>query len=301
MSDTPTPTYIPGRYDPSSFHDPFHTFTVATFNVRGGNKDNYFNYLAQHANQHNISILGIQETKIHAGNETHLLYSRTNSHYTGLWNHTETHFHGKGVGFLIHKSWATYLTTTFSDKNGRGIGVRFGFKHGFQLTVINCYFPPKTSGTYSSDFQQLHNWVTTQIDKHRRDGAHVLLLGDFNGVVNPAIDRNSTTKTTSTSELALYPWLSSRCFVDTFRLLHPTTPLFTFHRPNEPDTSRIDMIWSSSGLAPYLLHTNTYEPDEFESSDHSMFLATFHLHTGECPTVSHCVSTRCRHGAIFGE
>ncbi|KAG0042041.1 hypothetical protein BGZ90_009550, partial [Linnemannia elongata] len=39
------------------------------------------------------------------------------------------------------------------------------------------------------------------------------------------------------------------------------------------------MVWASSGMAPYLLHTNTYEPDEFESSDHSMFLATFDLHT----------------------
>ncbi|KAF9536744.1 hypothetical protein EC957_009809, partial [Mortierella hygrophila] len=39
------------------------------------------------------------------------------------------------------------------------------------------------------------------------------------------------------------------------------------------------MIWASSGLTSYLLRTNTYEPDKFESSDHSIFLATFDLHT----------------------
>jgi exonuclease III len=223
--------------------------------------------------------LGVQETKIQADKDRHLLYSRSNSHYTGIWNHTATHYNGKGVGILIHKTWSTYLTTTFSDQNGRGIGVLFGFKHGFQLAVINCYFPPKGSNTYTSDFQQLHEWVTTHVDKHRARGAHVLLLGDFNGVVNPAIDRVSTNRTSSTPELSLFPWLLERCFVDTLRSLHPSNPLFTFRSHHQVDTSRIDMVWASAGLASYLLRTDILAPEEFESTDHSLMLATFDLHT----------------------
>lgn len=47
MSDTPNPTYIAGQFDPRTLHDPFRTFTVATLNVRGANKDHYF-----HSQQH---------------------------------------------------------------------------------------------------------------------------------------------------------------------------------------------------------------------------------------------------------
>lgn len=39
------------------------------------------------------------------------------------------------------------------------------------------------------------------------------------------------------------------------------------------------MVWASAGLAPYLIRTETQEPEEFESTDHSLMKATFDLHS----------------------
>jgi len=107
----------------------------------------------------------VQETKLQANKDHHLLFRDSTCQYTGLWNHPTTHFNSKGVGLLVHKTWSKYIIETFSDNNGRGIGALFGFKHGFRLAVINCYFPPQGSNSHKTDFQPLHEWATAQIDK----------------------------------------------------------------------------------------------------------------------------------------
>ncbi|KAF9081033.1 hypothetical protein BGX29_004792, partial [Mortierella sp. GBA35] len=178
------------------------------------------------------------------------------------------------VGLLIHKLWSKYLIETLSDNNGRGIGALFGFKHGFRLAVINCYFPPSGSDSHKTDFQPLHDWVTAQVDKMQNDGTHILLMGDFNGVVNPAIDRASSNRTSSNPELRLFPWLSGRRYIDSYRSLNPTALSFTFR-----DVSRLDMVWASPGLASYLLGTGVLEPDELTPSDHAIMFSIFDLHT----------------------
>ncbi|KAF9082699.1 hypothetical protein BGX29_003679, partial [Mortierella sp. GBA35] len=226
-------------------YDPFRALTVATFNVRGGNATNFFNYLADHITTLNITILGVQETKLQANKDHHLLFRDSTCQYTGLWNHPTTHFNSKGVGLLVHKTWSKYIIETFSDNNGRGIGALFGFKHGFRLAVINCYFPPQGSNSHKTDFQPLHEWATAQIDKMQNAGVHVLMLGDFNGVVNPAIDRASSNRASSNPELRF----------------------------------RLDMVWASPGLASYLIRTTVKAPDQLTPSDHSIMLSTFDLHT----------------------
>ena len=275
MTDTTIPTYRTGHFDSGTTHDPFRALTVATLNVRGGNEDYFFTYLANYCTTNNINIMGVQETKINkaANKDRHLLKSDSTSQYIGLWNHTTAHFNGKGVGLLIHKAWAQHLIERFDDGNGRGIGALFGFKHGFRVAVINCYFPPRGSNTREADFPQLHQWVTTQVDRMRNAGNHVLLLGDFNGVVDPAIDRSSDNHASATPELALFPWLMGGRFVDTYRFLHPTTTEYTFK-----DISRIDLVWTSPGLAPYLLRSNITASDDMTSSDHAVMSATFDLH-----------------------
>ncbi|KAG0195387.1 hypothetical protein BGX33_003452, partial [Mortierella sp. NVP41] len=117
------------------------------------------------------------------------------------------------------------------------------------------------SNSHKTDFQPLHEWATAQIDKMQNAGVHVLLLGDFNGVVNPAIDRASSNRASSNPELRLFPWLSGRRYVDTYRSI------------------RLDMVWASPGLASYLIRTTVKAPDQLTPSDHSIMLSTFDLHT----------------------
>ncbi|KAK3804569.1 MAG: hypothetical protein JOS17DRAFT_781663 [Linnemannia elongata] len=224
----------------------------------------------------NIDIIGVQETKINAkkNKEPHLLRRDSACPYTGIWNHTATHFHGKGVGLMIHKAWARHIVETFSDDNGRGIGVVFGFKNNCRVAVINCYFPPSGSNTEDVDFPLLYKWVKHHVDRMRNAGNRILLLGDFNRVVSPLIDRATDNHTSTTPQLGLFPWLSSGRFVDTFRFLHPTERAYTFKT-----TSRIDMVWASPGLASFLVRSAIIPRDTLTRSDHSVMLASFDLHT----------------------
>src|SRR5579859_864012 len=114
---------------------------VATINVQGGLSDKFFVYLSDQAYQQRLQIIAVQETKVPKHKERHLLPRPQQSDYRGLWNHTTTHYNGKGVGLIISHDWYKFLLTSDTDNNGRGITAVFGFKKGVRLAVINCYIP----------------------------------------------------------------------------------------------------------------------------------------------------------------
>ncbi|KAI7815879.1 Endonuclease/exonuclease/phosphatase [Gamsiella multidivaricata] len=213
----------------------------------------------------------------------------------GIWEHTSANHHGKGVGLLITHDWFKFLISSSHDENGRGVMALFGFKRGLQLAVINCYVP-----TLSSDTRVEHNriilWVKNQVESLRTKGVRVILLGDFNGVVNPSIDRSSTDHTSTVPELSLFTWLTTRNFTDSFRLLHPTTPLFCNSsrvKGSRAVVNRLDMVWVSNDLAGFLLEVKSSHLVAPIRSDHALVAATFDVHTLVSPTPHHIQSAHC--------
>ncbi|KAI7820575.1 hypothetical protein BC939DRAFT_504993 [Gamsiella multidivaricata] len=125
-------------------------------------------------------------------------------------------------------------------------------------------------------------WVKSQVESLRAKGARVILISDFNGVVNPSMDRWSGDYTSTVPELPLFSWLDTRSFTDTFRLLYPTQPSFTFR-----GVSRLDMAWISSDLTSYLLDVKTNDLVAPIRSDQALVAANFDLHKLVNPTPQH--------------
>ncbi|KAG0347487.1 hypothetical protein BGZ54_004895 [Gamsiella multidivaricata] len=166
----------------------------------------------------------------------------------------------------------------------------FGFKRGLQLAVINCYIPTLSSDT-RVEHERIILWVKNQVESLRTKGARVILIGDFNSVVNPSMDRSSGDHTSTVPELPLFSWLDTRSFTDTFRLLYPTRPSFTFR-----DVSRLDMVWISSDLTSYLLDVKTTDLVAPIRSDHALVAVTFDLHTLVNPTSQRVRFAHCTKG-----
>ncbi|KAG0344764.1 hypothetical protein BGZ54_005757, partial [Gamsiella multidivaricata] len=163
----------------------------------------------------------------------------------------------------------------------------FGFKRGLQLAVINCYVPTLSSET-RVEHKRIILWVKSQVESLRAKGARVILISDFNGVVNPSMDRWSGDYTSTVPELPLFSWLDTRSFTDTFRLLYPTQPSFTFR-----GVSRLDMAWISSDLTSYLLDVKTNDLVAPIRSDQALVAANFDLHKLVNPTPQHVRFAHC--------
>ncbi|KAF9397150.1 hypothetical protein BGZ94_006388, partial [Podila epigama] len=173
-------------------------------------------YVCQHGETLDIDIIGVQETWVPSSKSRFLLQRADD--YLGVWSNSETHVIGKGVGMLIRRRWNTYRLETDTDQDHRGVFVSFGFHSGFRLAVLCCYFPPRTNQEASIIKGRLTHWAQRHIQTCRANGFHIVLLGDFNAVVEPSIDRANNAH--KNPESALFTWLSSHTFVDAYRMLH---------------------------------------------------------------------------------
>ena len=97
------------RFAPSQLSPEFNTshlplISVATLNVRGLNIQSKFDSLFQDFLAYNISIIGLQETRLTESNGSFYLKTFNSFHNTSLhafWSYDSTDSHG-GVGILLH-------------------------------------------------------------------------------------------------------------------------------------------------------------------------------------------------------
>jgi exonuclease III/ribonuclease HI len=275
MSPSPIPGYATALLDndtPTTHHP--NMLNIGTINVQGGLAQGFFHSLCEQATLENIDIFGVQETNASPQQTKTLIFPDNNNilMYRALWASHKTHFRGSGVGIFIHNKWFKYIIGHWDDGQGRGIAVRFGFKAAAHFAIINCYLPNRQAHRVA--FDTTEQWLRQQIDLFTQQGCHIILLGDFNGVVNPAQDRASPAHVSTTAELQLFSWLTNNSFIDTYRTIHPTGQLYTWK-----DASRLDMIWCDPTLAGYLHSTLSFSLVEPISSDHLFFAAIFTVRT----------------------
>ncbi|KAJ8046171.1 hypothetical protein HOLleu_04765 [Holothuria leucospilota] len=79
-----------------------------------------------------------------------------------------------------------------------------------------------------------------------------ILAGDFNCVPDTQIDRMSTCTSSGCgvgmSELDMF--IKNHDMVDVWRAQHPGLAVFTWHRPDGTDASRLDRVYSPPALSP---------------------------------------------------
>ena len=60
----------------------------------------------------------------------------------------------------------------------------------------------------------------------RKSNMHFIIMGDFNHIIQPSIDKSSGTNS-NFKKLPLHGWMIKQNFIDTFRELYPSKKDFT--------------------------------------------------------------------------
>jgi exonuclease III len=102
-----------------------------------------------------------------------------------------------------------------------------------------------------------------EIQEGKEKGMETIICGDFNGVVNPSIDRSNEKNQNTNTENGLLEWLVENHFTDSSRELYPEVRAYSFH-----DISRLDMIWLAGSLKESLTEAGMMPLESGIQSDH---------------------------------
>uniref|UniRef100_A0A803TCK0 exodeoxyribonuclease III n=1 Tax=Anolis carolinensis TaxID=28377 RepID=A0A803TCK0_ANOCA len=131
----------------------------------------------------------------------------------------------------------------FKDTEGRYVGVEI--KMGDRMILIcNIYVP---NGPKTRFIKELRDQIT------KSEAEHIMIFGDFNGVLDPTQDKSRNTKRPKRDDSGMLPrnMLSMKeefNLHDIWRYHNPTQRDYTFYSARHDSWSRIDMIWATSSL-----------------------------------------------------
>ena len=167
-----------------------------------------------------------------------------------------------GVTIAIAKRLRATVSIRNRDTRGRFLSLNIDID-GCSYTV-SCLYSPRTS-------RERDVFLSTVVEPALTSRRHIL-LGDFNTVFDPALDRNTSTYVRpDPSSRQLTRLVESNGMRDLFRLLHPSDRAYTWKRPNNLQMSCIDMIFATGDLASDI-DSITITP--WQWSDHSLVLAS---------------------------
>ncbi|CAI6003849.1 unnamed protein product [Closterium sp. NIES-64] len=143
----------------------------------------------------------------------------------------------------------------------------------FHVTLLAVYFPADVT-----DRKHFISRVLRPVVDAVHPGAHLLIVGDFNLVEDPLLDRTSK-KGTSKENDFLYQRCSVLNVPDAFRVLHPYRREFTFYSCANQSSSRIDRVLVSQSLLSHVEFASHIMPAD-PISDHSFAVkAAFRMNT----------------------
>ncbi len=245
---------------------------VGSFNIRGAVTAGKAEALMEWASLESMDIIGIQETNLTRGARIGI-NRKHHEDYVSWWaNGEEGATQGTGVGLLISKWWNNHSGKK-AVFGSRAMAQEFNFHHGLKLVVINCYVPSGRAN--GEEAEKILGWVKSIYEKARQEEREVIVLGDFNGVMNPLADRKQQPGMNrgAQPETSLLRWVRLQPLHDSFRALHPIERAFTFG-----NASRLDMIFVGDRLATRLLRARHKDMLDIVASDHAMVVVTINIH-----------------------
>ena len=182
----------------------------------------YFTYLKENK----IDIAFIQET--HATKKAKKIWV---NEFNGKIVFSNGESNAKGVAIIFGNNLDMKIISTTRDTEGRYLFVEIMY-HQVKVGLINLYAPNNDDPTF---FQKIFERVNDM------DVDHIIVGGDFNKVLDGKVDRKSKTKQNCTASAKLInEFLEENNFVDIWRIGHPNTSQFTWHKRNPIVFSRLD-------------------------------------------------------------
>ncbi|KAJ8048992.1 hypothetical protein HOLleu_01526 [Holothuria leucospilota] len=147
-----------------------------------------------------------------------------------------------GSVILVSPRWTPLVGKVDSDHEGRLVCITVRHPCG-KFFQCNVYAPNRPSDRRDF-FMTLPSFVP--------GSAPCILAGDFNCVPDTQLDRMSTRTSSGCgvgmSELDMF--IKNHDMVDVWRAQHPGLSVFTWHRPDGTDASRLDRVYSPPALSP---------------------------------------------------
>ncbi|RHZ73014.1 hypothetical protein Glove_235g11 [Diversispora epigaea] len=259
--------------------DTTNKFRIATQNICGFSDPAKQNQWVQACIEEEFDIIGLTETKIKPRQEKvvsrnlkRVLGPDNNSIYESFWSLSEQS-QDAGIGIMIKETLAKHVFK-IEKMEGYALGVEFAFKNSIKLNVLVIYY---LAGQQKRTLRlKLTQWVLKRIHNGLDPNYFQLIIGDFNAVVNPSIDRsriNLTQHRGSMAETTMLRHLQNYNCIDSFRACNNRQVGFTwFCRGDSHIKSRIDMIWISSNLLEALEDTKVKNKELEARSDHKCII-----------------------------
>ncbi len=236
-----------------------HTPSILSLNVNGLNSAVKRTRVLEYLHRKSISCALIQETHLKQSD-----VARFQNKYYKLAAFSCALNKTKGVLILVNRKLHLTIEHLGNDEEGRFVFICCKI-HNTRLSLVSVYGPNETDSAF---FTNVSKTLLEQID------CHLVVGGDFNAVVNPALDKSQSDTTANPSSKLLNKFITELNLIDLWRIQNTKSKDFTFFSNRHKTFSRIDYIFfspslissnSSISILPILL------------SDHSVVLCNISL------------------------
>ena len=236
---------------------------LVTFNVRGLKNKRKRLSVFKSLKAEKYDVVCLQETYITTNQEAHTWELQ----WGGKLFYSLGTCHSRGQIILVAKKWKENVQCLYKDSRILILEMAVANK---KIIIANIYAPQTTT-----EKTQFYTHLQTTIGNLNREDNHLVIVGDFNTVMHNTQDiitgehhnkKEVETLNQLTTDLDLH---------DSWRTLHPENKDYTWSR-NQPFTARrIDYIFISSSLIPYMEQSNIVS---FAHSDHRAVCTSLAFH-----------------------
>ena len=226
---------------------------VGSLNVRGLGNLNKRKELFNFVKQQNLDIISLQETH----------FTKEDEKITeNMWGGTIYNSYGStqsaGVAILINSKCKIESKRIWGDEEGRCIVIELTVKER-SILLVNVYGPNRDDPDF---FINTINAISkTQISE-------VMVMGDFNVVLDPELDRKDKKNYTPKSQKSILEFMEEAELVDLWRIRNPDSKIYSWCRKKtnsiEIIGSRIDyvlMSMSMCNIVEDITYTYGYKTD----------------------------------------
>ena len=204
------------------------SLNLASLNARGLRDSSRANFAAANLENLGVDVATVQETHFESyldeyvlrGKwEVHSAYGRPNS---------------RGVSLLVKQSLEAATNIVYAGAEGRLIVADVEVKkHTFRVIAV---YAPNCVGQRRSFFRRLEKYMTYP--------GRLVLMGDWNAILDPKIDRGRGARGSGRCENSLINLMASNNLVDRYRLDHPGEEMWTWARSSSlgSDRSYLDRV-----------------------------------------------------------
>lgn len=211
------------------------TLNIITWNIRGFRTQSKRLKVINHLTKLKADICFLQETHLTNAESEQLKFNQFNKIFSSTYNSKQ-----RGVSILINNNCQFTLNQSIIDPNGRFIIITASINHT-TYTLANIYGPNCDDPVF---FNDLFNLLS--------NSNNLIIAGDFNTVINPAVDRSSTSGNSRNwhSTEIIKQYMADYGLSDSWRMRNPGLREYSYSSSAHQCSSRIDLFIISNSLIP---------------------------------------------------